>query len=268
MIRNLLIVSAAGFVLALACGAGAIGLAHKDLKANNFTWTFEEDQRDGLTVTKGSKGQPEAQIKRELTWDGTDMLQVDLPYKVTYVTGDVASVKVEGPKSLVERLILKDGKISLADGERFRNRVVFNWTAGHFSARSEDEDFHVTVTAPNVKRFALLGSGDLEVRNYAQETLDLSIQGSGHAEVIGRAKSAKLDITGSGHADFESLINETTEVSIAGSGEAEIAPTEAAKVTISGSGSVELSSKPKTVTTSITGTGELIRQDVHIETEE
>lgn len=257
MIRTLLIIAAAGLVLAVATLGGAFALGGRDLAANGWEWTIRDKNGESVRIERVRGGGTEDLgpiVTNTLAWTGGTALRIDAAMNVEYVQGADASVVVTGPKGLADRVQVINGRLTLGDGDE---RVVFGWDDHGPTARSERDELRIVVTAPNVTAFALESSGRLTVRNYDQDTLDIDLSGSGEIEVAGRTRALELDISGSGEADLGGLSVVDADVAVAGSGEATLAPTGLAEITISGSGDVDLLTRPATLTQRVSGSGEV-----------
>jgi hypothetical protein len=163
-------------------------------------------------------------------------------------------VVVAGPKGLADRVRLENGRLFLAEGDE---RIVFGWSKDGIDARSERDELRVTVTAPNLDRFEVNGSGDLSIAGYDQPSLAIEVSGSAEVRASGRTEALDLDISGSGEANLEDMATGTASVDISGSGDARIAPTGETSVRISGSGDVALTDRPSKLTTDISGSGDV-----------
>jgi hypothetical protein len=257
MIRTLFIIAGAALVLCIAALGGAVAIGGHDLQREGWAWTFKDDNGESVRFERVKGGGTDDLgpfTTRTLAWTGGETLTVDSSIDVEYVQGDANSVVITGPKALADRVQLTDGRLSMGDGDE---RVVFGWNNGNFSARSEREELKVVVTAPNVRRFAANGSGDLTITAYDQPAFDLDISGSAEVVATGRTEALTLAINGSGDADLRTLAARDATVDISGSGDAEIAPTGEAQVRISGSGDVTLASRPAKLTSEVAGSGEI-----------
>ena len=256
MIRKLLIVSAAGAAISIACLAAAVALGIQDLGAHGWDWTFSETGNH-IRLVKGVPGPAPADASKTLPWTGGDLLSVATDADVEYLPGDTSSVTVTGPKEDIERIRIDGARIfSIGEPSHEREFTV------HFGKRDIEADRHprglkVVVTAPGVKRFEVSGSGGLTVRSYDQPTLDLALTGSGDAELNGHTDSVKLNVSGSGDADLSALQTRDADITVSGSGGSEIAATGKATIDISGSGNVELKTKPESVSSHVSGSGSL-----------
>uniref|UniRef100_B0T0Y1 Putative auto-transporter adhesin head GIN domain-containing protein n=1 Tax=Caulobacter sp. (strain K31) TaxID=366602 RepID=B0T0Y1_CAUSK len=269
MIRNLTIVAVASFVLCVGCFAGAFALGGRDLIEHGWTipsdWNVEvNDDNDTIHVGPGHQTAEERETTtRQIAWKGGDSLQVDVPAEVIFTQaapGAGAGVKITGPKRLVDRVMIEDGRISLkGDGDYDgTNSLKIN---GHGVQVLGGEDrLSIEVTAPAVRSFTLNGSGDLYLKAYDQPDLRLEINGSGAIDAQGKAGKVDLQVSGSGEADLRSLDTGDAQVVVSGSGEAHVAPHGAAEVELAGSGDVYLTSKPTVLTSNVAGSGE-VHQD-------
>lgn len=257
MIRTLLIIAAAGLVLATASFGGAFAIGGRELAANGWEWTLHDPDGDTVTFERRD-GTERPIVTRELAWTGGDTLTVDLAARVDYVQGDTPGVVVTGPADLVERVRLIDGRLSLADADgSTHERVYFGRNANGRGIWVDSDDLKIVVTAPNVKDFNLEGSAYLNLRDYDQDTLTLDISGSGEVTASGKARTMELDISGSGEADLHNLTLTDANVAIAGSGDATLTPTGQVDVSISGSGDVELLTRPAQLNQDISGSGDV-----------
>jgi hypothetical protein len=185
-------------------------------------------------------------------------LIVDLPIDVTYVQGAVAKVEVSGPKPYVDRLRLDNGRLSLAErvpGDRDLHGDSLTIDHNGVRIQSNADRMSIVVTAPNVRHFQVDGSGDLEIRGYDQDVVNLAINGSGEIAAAGKTKGLVLATSGSGDADLDDLRALNAEVSISGSGNADISAINQVKIAISGSGDVSLQTQPVSEITSTSGSG-------------
>lgn len=262
MIRTLLIIAGAAFVLALGSAAGALAIGGRDMAAHGWNWTFRDSDGDGdtLSIVRDDGTRP-IDTTRRLEWSGGEQLVIDLSADVDYVQGDTPGVVITGPADQVNRIRL-DGDRLTADqvaGPR-HERIVFGRHRDGRGIWVRDDDVKIVVTAPSVRRFVMNGSSDLYIRGFDQPELSLDMTGSGDVMAEGRATSLVLVATGSGDADLESLSVSDARVSLSGSGDARIAPTQAADLTTSGSGDIDLATRPTTLRQSSTGSGS-VRQD-------
>lgn len=255
MTRTLLIIAGAALVLCLACLGGAAALGGRDMARNGWAWTLQEGDGDSIRFERVNGARNDGpDVARTIDWTGTDSLRIEDSLDVTFVQGAQAGIVVNGPQAAVDRVVVSGGRIYLKDGHE---RVTFGFKPGGFEAWADSERLRITVTAPNVSRFMVDGSGDLDIQGYDRDDLRVDIDGSGEVTATGRASRLALSIRGSGEADLAALTLVDAEVDITGSGEARVGPTGNADIDISGSGDVILTTRPANVSRSISGSGDI-----------
>lgn len=256
MIRTLLIITGAGLLLCTVAAAGTMALGGRDLARNGWSWTIHDRDGDSVRFERSTSPDAGPKVTRTLEWTGGDRLQVEIPGDIVYVQGAEAGVVVEGPQSLVERVRMVDGRLTMADGAS-EERVAFNWTRDGLHAWSSSDELRVTVTAPAVKTFDIRGSADVSIRAYDQPTLAIDVAGSSSVEVAGKAAAVRIDISGSGDIDAEAVDVRDAAIDISGSGDVRVGPTETASVNVSGSGDVTLTRRPARLTQDVSGSGDI-----------
>lgn len=269
LIRNSLIVAGASFALAIGCFAGVAAIAGPEILKNG--WTFPLNQDDTIVIRENGKvirtsgshvGQGRRvspSIDRTFAWTGKDELRLDLPVDVVFVQGAEAKIVASGPKTYIDRLRVDGGHITL-DGNDGVDHDSVTITAFGVRLESDSERMKITVIAPDVTKFDVRGSGDLDIRKYDHPAFAVNISGSGDVEASGRVGAVTIDNSGSGYADLGALKAKTAMVDISGSGGGALFATTLASIDISGSGDLELRTEPKTVNSDISGSGEIRRE--------
>ena len=102
--------------------------------------------------------------------------------------------------------------------------------------------------------FNLNGAGGINSGLDLQD-FTLNIVGAGNANIVGTGKVGHIIVSGAGNVYATNFFQETVYVSISGTGDARIYVTKLLDVTITGSGSVYYEGNPETVNTKITGSG-------------
>jgi len=257
MLRPLLLTTAACAGIAVACLTGAGAIITHDLSTSDWTLTTQK-YGDHVSVTRAKPSAPEPTETKTLPFAG-DTLTIDLPVDVTYVQGPDAHISVTGPASQIARIVFKDGRLSLSDGQALNEHqeiVTLHLGANGLEAIHDGADrLHITITAPSVKKFAVEGSGDLDIRGYDQPTLDVRLTGSGNLNGGGHTKTLALAIAGSGDADLSALAATDTSVTLSGSGDAELNTSGKLTSDVTGSGDVRFRGHPKAVESKIVGSG-------------
>lgn len=256
MIRNLLVITGVGFVLALVGIGGAMALVGNDVRRHDWTWVVTEDAPgDNFRLQRGEV-QPD--VTRTIAWTGGERLSVDVPGHVTYVQGAEAGIRITGPKDIVDSIRFADGRLTMVNDDN-RDRGYIRWTGTGIHVWSESEALRIEVTAPNVRAFEMGDNGQLKIRGYDQPSLDLVLNGEGSVNVEGRTDTLKVAVNGDGDAELRRLQVTDADIDIAGHGDVEAGPTGRADIDISGHGDVTLTRNPAQLNQSITGWGDVER---------
>ena len=110
------------------------------------------------------------------------------------------------------------------------------------------------LTVKNLNGIALSGSGSINGKALATDTMKIDLSGSGQITVAGSTDHMEVVISGSGYVHGEGFKSRDAQVEIDGSGSATVAASERLGVNINGSGSVEYIGDPM-VSTSKHGSG-------------
>lgn len=268
LIRNTLIVAGASFALAVGCFAGVAAIAGPDIMKNGWTWPIDSDGetivfRQGGKVIRTSREATTRVdttiVDRTLAWTGKDQLTVDLPVDVVFVQGAEAKIVASGPKAYVDRLRVDGGRVWLDDDENGQHgALTIDYRGIRFE--SDSERMKITVIAADVTKFDVRGSGDLDIRKYDHPTFAVNVSGSGDVDAAGQVQTIAVENSGSGYVNLAELKAKDAVVDVSGSGGGAVFATGKAKIGISGSGDVELRTEPKSVSSEITGSGEVRRE--------
>lgn len=262
MIRTLLIIAGAALLLCIVTLSGAAAVGGSDLKRHGWSWTFQDGDGENHTVDfRDSDNGP--MVTRNLEWTGGERLKIDTEAEVVFTQGDVAEVRVTGPQTLVDRLRLVNGRLTLADllegGDA--NAVKRGNVSVHWSSRSygPEEYLRIFITAPSVRSFELNTGTDLSIRNYNQPSLDLRVSGAGDVDVAGQTRSVTVDLDGAGEIDLSALETVDATVDLTGAGDVRVGPTGSARIDVSGAGDVELTRRPANLQQSVSGSGDIVQ---------
>ena len=106
--------------------------------------------------------------------------------------------------------------------------------------------------------YLVKGSQNVDLGHLDQKTLNITIPSSGKIRAEGKVENLTVNLFGSGKADFSKLAAGNVAVHIFGSGVVIVAPSGALEASITGSGAVHLTTRPKTITRSVTGSGQVV----------
>lgn len=111
----------------------------------------------------------------------------------------------------------------------------------------------------NNTSFNITGSGDITAAINAPK-VEAHISGSGNLHLSGETKDVEIHITGSGNYDGAELKAENADVSIAGSGDADLFADNKLKASVAGSGNVKYKGSA-TVDTHVAGSGTVSKSE-------
>lgn len=175
----------------------------------------------------------------EWAWDGTDGLSVGVPATVHYVQGGPARIIATGPEDMLEQLRIGQGQIRLCE-----------------DCRGSGGRLDITVGGMRLNNVALHGAnGEILLGRLDQDHLNLAISGTGRVSADGRIDRLELAISGSGDLRMGTAIVQRADISISGSGNAEVTPREQANVHVSGSGNVRMTAAPALLNQKVSGSG-------------
>ena len=242
MTRTLVLIAFAGFILAVACIAGAFALGGSTLLNHHWGrhWAvnWDDDHKwNGHSVT--SEG---AAASREIAWPGGDSIEFDVPGDVQYTQGPgPAKLVISGPKDQIDRVELSGGALHSDDDNDFDGGRIT-----------------VVMTAPDVRHFQINGDNTLVIDGYDQDDLGVSVSGNGKVSAKGKTHAIKLDVSGNGDIDLSGLAAQSADAQISGSGRASLAPTDEANLSISGSGEIDLTTHPAKLNSDVSGSGRVV----------
>lgn len=184
--------------------------------------------------------------------------------------GPETRVEVEGDPDMLAKVVVRTrgDELLLEIGRDWLDRL----TSGLLLVAHRP--LHYYVTAPELRRLSVSGSGriscesltadelalnasgngDLEVHGLSVAELSATISGRGDFALAGQARRLNLRVSGSGDVDAVRLGLEEAEVRISGRADVNLTVSERLDVQISGFGTVRYHGNP-TVTQSISGAG-------------
>jgi len=258
MIRNLLIISGVGLVLAAAGIGGSLAVGGADLARHSWVWVIKDDDNGGLNIRRTQDEIVAEDITRQIAWDDTERLSISLPGSVLYVQDATApAITITGPKTLVDRVSFVNGQLLLNSTDESGTAYV---GFGKNGIRGWSDSVKVTINAASAKAFELSGNSELEVRGYDQPTLDLVLTGSSEVDIRGRANAITVDASGNSSAELDELIGADAVIRASGNADVKTAANGSVNIEASGNSSVRLTRNVSSLRQSLTGEAE-VRQD-------
>jgi len=236
----------------LALGICALATPLAPAHASPLDWI------SGGRIVQGS-GKLQQQTREVASFNG---LAMNLPGQVTLRLGERESVSIEADDNLLPLIdtVVENGTLRIRGSKR------------NTSLRSSK--LKIVVTARQVERISVGGSGNVEARGLHGDklrfdvggsgsitateldsgALAVSIGGSGSFHGSGKTQQLTASIGGSGQIEAGRLAANTVQVSIGGSGAADVWASDALSVNIGGSGEVRYVGDPA-LSRSIQGSG-------------
>lgn len=229
MIKKLLIVFASGLVLSVLLLSTAWVIGGDALLQRAHGWRIGGDgEYSGPVVT------------RTLAFDGARPLAVDAPVNLRFVKGDKSEMRVQGPETMMNRLVWENGRLSLKDG------------AGWAKASLD-----ITITAPRIAGLILDGASDVELTGLDQPSLTIEAHGATDLDAAGRVRTLTLASSGAGDLDLTKVEAGDATVEVSGVGDVDISASGNVSATISGAGDITLHRKPAMLTSKVSGFGSI-----------
>src|SRR5215472_629641 len=187
-------------------------------------------------------GIPGAQARTVAPFSSVDLAGSNI---VTVAVGVPQSVVVHADSNLISHVTTRVAGGTLVIG-----------TTGSFNTTTP---MKVELGVPSLAALRLSGSGQISVTGISAPRLTVTLPGSGLIYASGTA--AQLDVTlgGSGEAQLGQLIASDVHADMAGSGMVQVTATKSLDAAVPGTGAIIYSGDPPQVTTSVTGTGAVVR---------
>jgi hypothetical protein len=187
-------------------------------------------------------GIPVAQTRTVAPFSGVDLAGSNI---VTVKVGVPQSVVVHADSNLVSHVTTQVVAGTLVVG-----------TTGSFTTRTP---MKVELGLPSLAALRLSGSGQISVTGISAPRLAVTLPGSGLINASGTAAQLDVTLAGSGEAQLGQLIASDVHATVAGSGLVQVTATKSLDAAVPGTGAIMYSGNPPQVTTSVTGTGTVVR---------
>lgn len=226
MIRGITMIALGGAALSVLCFGAAAS------RGPVVLWSSDTVFSDTSSAT----------TTRTLDWQGSNALTFNLPARIICKQGEHPGITLSGSEKLVDQVRLHDNTLDMGEGHIHS----LHW---------RNSSLTITVTAPALNTLTLNGFGSLDMQDFQQPHLALTINGAATVTVHGRADSLTLALEGAGSANLTDLILSDLDLSMDGAGSVKAGPTGHVKISIDGAGSVKLLNTPQSLTQDIDGIG-------------
>ncbi|EIZ78402.1 hypothetical protein WSK_3021 [Novosphingobium sp. Rr 2-17] len=235
MLRKLLIVFASGVILSIVAFGSAwlVGgdRARQEFEQRNgWNWTFGDDDDDAA--------QHGPRKTRSFPVVSGSQIAMEIPVELDFVKGDKSEMTVEGPASVVDRLVWTNGRLSI-------------------QGKSVKHGIKVHITAPEIAGLDLDAPGDITMTGLDQQKLYLNSNAAISLDASGKVQQVFVDTRGAGDIDLGKLEAKDATVHVRGVGDVTLGATGTVNVEINGAGNVSLVRKPATLQSRINGVGSI-----------
>jgi len=241
MSKKLALVAVGGIAVAAICFGAAVGVGGRSVLNNigmiGDNWDFGDnwDNPRCNVALAGHDG------TREIDWNGSDEVQIEIPATVHYKRGEGDKLVVQGDAALLPLVEIGN-----------KGRIRFNCRVRHRG------DLTVTLPGRDFRAYSVKGSGDVTLEGIDQDQLELNVAGHSNVTASGKAEKLEFNLAGAGDAHLGGLEVSRAEINVAGHGDTEINARDRLEVNIAGHGNVKLVTEPHHIETSIFGAGEII----------
>lgn len=203
------------------------------------------------------------EIRTVAIFNGLDM---GISADVFFSKGMVQSLRIVGDDNILPHIdtdVRGDGVLEISSRKNYRTDVgikiyvvmqQINGLILSGSGTIQGQSPFVT----NELELKITGSGNMDMDVDANEIQSL-ISGSGPVNLRGTALFHRIEIPGSGNMNALNLITNRCEITISGSGDCHVFVNSVLDVKISGSGNVYYMGSPGSITTDITGSGQVVK---------
>jgi hypothetical protein len=165
---------------------------------------------------------------------------------VTVRIGEARAVVVRADENLLDRVTTRVGAGKLTIGD-----------LGSFTARSP---MAVEIGTPSLEAVALTGDGIVSVAGAGGNHFTVQLAGTGLVQVSGAVDRLDARLDGTGNLELGDLPARDVEAILSGTGRVVVKPRRTLDASVPGTGSIVYRGHPAKVTTSITGTGAVVRE--------
>lgn len=221
--------------------------------------TLSSCKKDGFCVM--ARG---GETSKTVDVSSFNSLEVHSATDVEITIGDAYSLRVEGPKKVVEKLRVEQNGQKLTIGKdncflKLKALKLYVTTPSLSSLALSGSSNVLTIGTIETSSFKLSSSGSSNINlNLVSENLNASVSGSAKMDLNGSATQQTYVVSGSGKIDAANLHGKFASINVSGSSRSTLNVSEKLNVKISGSGSVRYTGNPE-LDTDISGSGSISR---------
>jgi hypothetical protein len=130
---------------------------------------------------------------------------------------------------------------------------------GTVGSSSGSTPMSVEVAVPSLNAVTLSGSGTIVATGIRSSRFTVTLSGSGSVRGAGAVRRHSVTVSGSGDAQLENLVSRNSNATVSGAGRIVVNATGVLIASVPGTGAIFYVGQPTVVTTSVTGTGTVMR---------
>lgn len=221
--------------------------------ANAQNWNGKKIKGNGVQAT----------ITR--TTESYDEISAGGSFKVELVAGKEGTITISGDENIISHIVteVKGSMLKIGFEKNlnysYHSSIIITVPFEEISAVTFTGSGEIvtkdTITANNFEA-NLTGSGD-GYFTVNSKNLTTSLTGSGDLKISGTTDELEAKVAGSGDLSCTKLIAQNADVSVAGSGDLNVNCTNKLKATVAGSGNIHYKSKPATIDSKVSGSGDI-----------
>jgi hypothetical protein len=204
------------------------------------------------TLLTGCAEEASGPIERQAREVGTfAAIEVEGAAKLDITVGSAASVEVEAPRQILDRITTE-----VRDDTLYVEAKPKDWLLAKGRNR-----VRLKVSVPTLASLRLGGGNHVIVRGFDGGESQIKVEGAAHIEAEGELDRLTVHMAGAGNGDFSRLIANEAHVTVDGVGNVVVHPKEKLDATMNGVGAIHYAGTPREVSTRMNGLGHIGKQD-------
>ena len=118
-------------------------------------------------------------------------------------------------------------------------------------------DCEIRITMVSLEGFELNGAGDVDIKGFAGDRLEIELRGAGDIEADGEVGDLRISLLGAGDIEARDLKAQRVKVVLAGVGDCEVYAAESIDAKLTGVGDLDYWGDPEQRETKVSGIGDI-----------
>ncbi len=162
-----------------------------------------------------------------------DEVELDASLDLRIIIADDFSIEIYGDEDRVDSVVLDRSGDTL--------NIATKRAGWFFNRKRRSGPLAIDITMPELEEISINGSGDAEVIGIDNEEIVLNVHGSGDLYVTGRSDNVEIELHGSGDIEMDEVRGDAVDIEVHGSGNVEFSggTCDNINIEIEGSGDVD-----------------------------